>query len=188
MKKRASKVVHNLLRSFYFTVQPSPQPRIDFFILWNLRTSHLFSYLWLSLLMICNAMFCSELIVKESLSLFHNNKFKEIQNLLLYAETSFEILVKSSQDDFNNISFLFSYVLAKLVGNYSQGIFFFSLVYPIYGFLIFHHFVPHLSVPQSVPYHLRQQFGFGWFPCLWQVKNSVLLRYSVLRSFTRFAQ
>ena len=24
----------------------SPQPRIDFFIFWNLRTRHLFSYLW----------------------------------------------------------------------------------------------------------------------------------------------
>ena len=69
-------------------------------------------------------MFYSELIIK----------FKEIQNLVPNAETSFEILVKSIQDDFNNILFLFSYVLAKPVGNYSQGIFFFSLVTPFMDF------------------------------------------------------
>ena len=30
MKKRAKKVAHNRPRPFYFTVQPRPQPRIDF--------------------------------------------------------------------------------------------------------------------------------------------------------------
>ena len=30
VKKRASKVAHNWPRSFYFTVQPRPQPGIDF--------------------------------------------------------------------------------------------------------------------------------------------------------------
>ena len=30
VKQRASKVAHNRPRPFYFTVQPRPQPRIDF--------------------------------------------------------------------------------------------------------------------------------------------------------------
>jgi hypothetical protein len=44
----ASKVAHNRPRPFYFTVQPRPQPTAQnqFFILWNLGTRHLFSYLW----------------------------------------------------------------------------------------------------------------------------------------------
>ena len=51
-KKRASKVAHNQPKPFYFTVQSSPDhsplPRIDFsYILWNLGTRHLFSYLWI---------------------------------------------------------------------------------------------------------------------------------------------
>ena len=52
MKKRASKVAHNRLRPFYFTVQPKPQPTAQnwFFILWNVGTRHLFSYLCLLLL------------------------------------------------------------------------------------------------------------------------------------------
>ena len=41
VKKRASKVAHNRPRPFYFTAQNW------FFILWNLGTRHLFSYLWL---------------------------------------------------------------------------------------------------------------------------------------------
>ena len=47
VKKWASKVAHNRPRPFYFTVQPSPQPRAQnqFFISWNLRTRHLFSSL-----------------------------------------------------------------------------------------------------------------------------------------------
>ena len=48
MKKPPSKVAHNWPRSFYFTVQPRPQPTAQnwFFILWNLGTRHMFSYLW----------------------------------------------------------------------------------------------------------------------------------------------
>ena len=48
VKKRASKVAHNRPRPFYLTVQPRPQPTAQnwFFILWNLGTRHLFSYLW----------------------------------------------------------------------------------------------------------------------------------------------
>ena len=48
VKKRASKVAHNRPRPFYFTVQPSPAQLTahnQFFILWNLGTRHLFSYL-----------------------------------------------------------------------------------------------------------------------------------------------
>ena len=47
-KKWVSKVAHNRSRPFYFTVQPRPQPTAQnwIFILWNLRTRHLFSYLW----------------------------------------------------------------------------------------------------------------------------------------------
>ena len=47
VKKWASKVAHNRPRPFYFTVQPRPQPTAQnwFFILWNLGTRHLFSYL-----------------------------------------------------------------------------------------------------------------------------------------------
>ena len=82
----------------------------------------------------CNAMICSELIIKESLWLFHNNKFKEIQNSLPNADTSFQILVKSIQDDFNNLSFTLSYFIMKLVGNYSIGIFFISLITPFTDF------------------------------------------------------
>ena len=46
-KKRASKIAHNRPRPFYFTVQPRPQPTAQnwFYILWNLGTRHLFSYL-----------------------------------------------------------------------------------------------------------------------------------------------
>ena len=49
VKKQASKIAHNRPRPFYFTVQPRPQPTAQnwFFILWNLGTGHLFSYLWL---------------------------------------------------------------------------------------------------------------------------------------------
>jgi hypothetical protein len=49
-KIRASKVAHNRPRPFYFTVQPRPQPTAhnQFFILWNLGTRHLFSYLWVN--------------------------------------------------------------------------------------------------------------------------------------------
>ena len=49
MKKRVSKVAHNPPRPFYFTVQPRPQPTAQnwFFILWNLGTRQLFSYLCL---------------------------------------------------------------------------------------------------------------------------------------------
>ena len=36
----------NRPRPCYFTVQHRPQPRINFFISWNLGTRHLFSYLW----------------------------------------------------------------------------------------------------------------------------------------------
>ena len=52
MKKRASKFAHNRPRPFYFTVQPRPQPTAQnwFFILWNLGTRHLFSYLWFQVL------------------------------------------------------------------------------------------------------------------------------------------
>ena len=48
VKKRASKVAHNLPRPFYSTVQPRPKPKTQnwFSILWNLGTRHLFSYLW----------------------------------------------------------------------------------------------------------------------------------------------
>ena len=48
VKKRASKDAHNRPRPFYFTVQPRPQPTAQnwFFILRNLGTRHLFSYLW----------------------------------------------------------------------------------------------------------------------------------------------
>ena len=48
VKKRASKVAHNRSRPFHFTVQPRPQPTAQnwYFILWNLGTRHLFSYLW----------------------------------------------------------------------------------------------------------------------------------------------
>ena len=48
-KKQASKVAHNRPKPFYFTVQPRPQPTAQnwFFVLWNLGTRHLFSYLWL---------------------------------------------------------------------------------------------------------------------------------------------
>ena len=44
-----SKVAHNQPRPFYLTVQPRPQPTAQnwFFILWNLGTRHLVSYLWL---------------------------------------------------------------------------------------------------------------------------------------------
>ena len=47
MKKMPSKVAHNHPRPFYFTVQPRPQPTAQnwFFILWNLGTRHLSSYL-----------------------------------------------------------------------------------------------------------------------------------------------
>ena len=50
MKKRASKVAHNQPRPFYFTVQPRQQPIAQnrVFILWNLGTRHLFSYLWIT--------------------------------------------------------------------------------------------------------------------------------------------
>ena len=51
LKKWASKVPHNRPRPFYFTGQPRPQPTAQkwFFILWNLGTRHLFSYLCLQL-------------------------------------------------------------------------------------------------------------------------------------------
>ena len=48
VKKWALKVAHNRPRTiYYFTVQPRPQPTDQnwFFILWNLETRHLFSYL-----------------------------------------------------------------------------------------------------------------------------------------------
>ena len=47
MKRRASKVAHDRPRPSYFTVQPRPQPTALnwFFILWNLGTRRLFSYL-----------------------------------------------------------------------------------------------------------------------------------------------
>ena len=47
-KKWASKVAHNRTKPFYFTVQPRPHPTAQnwFFIIWNLGTRHLFSYLW----------------------------------------------------------------------------------------------------------------------------------------------
>ena len=47
MKKRATKVAHNQPRPFYFTVQPRTTATAQnwFFILWNLGTRHLFSYL-----------------------------------------------------------------------------------------------------------------------------------------------
>ena len=47
LKKTGLKVAHNWPRPFYFTVQPRPQPTAQnwFFILWNLGTRHLFSYL-----------------------------------------------------------------------------------------------------------------------------------------------
>ena len=49
MKKRASKVAHNRSNPFFFTVPPRPEPTAQnwFFILWNLGTRHLFSYLCL---------------------------------------------------------------------------------------------------------------------------------------------
>ena len=49
MKKRDSKVAHNRPRPFHFTVQSRPQPTAQnwFFMLWNLGTRHLFSYLWI---------------------------------------------------------------------------------------------------------------------------------------------
>ena len=49
VKKQASKVAHNRPTPFYFTVQPWPQTTAQnwFFILWNLGTRHLFSYLGL---------------------------------------------------------------------------------------------------------------------------------------------
>ena len=45
--RNLSKVAHNRHRHFYFTVQPRPQPTAQnwFFMLGNLRTRHLFSYL-----------------------------------------------------------------------------------------------------------------------------------------------
>ena len=48
LKKRASKVAHNRPRPLYFTAQPRPQPTAQnwFFILRNLGTRHLFSYMW----------------------------------------------------------------------------------------------------------------------------------------------
>ena len=48
VKKRASKVAHNQPRPFFPTVQPRPQPTAQnwCFILWNLGTRYLFSYLW----------------------------------------------------------------------------------------------------------------------------------------------
>ena len=48
MKNPLSKVAHNWLRPFYFTVKPRPKPTAQnwFFILRNLGTRHLFSYLW----------------------------------------------------------------------------------------------------------------------------------------------
>ena len=47
LKKPASKVAHNRPRPFFPTIQPRPQPTAQnwFFILWNLGTRHLFSYL-----------------------------------------------------------------------------------------------------------------------------------------------
>ena len=75
-------------------------------------------------------MFYTKLIMKENAWLFHNNKFKEVQNTLPNTDTSFQILVKSIQNDFNNFSLLFCYFPMKLVGHYPLGIFFFSLVNP----------------------------------------------------------
>ena len=48
VKKQASKVAHNPPNPLFFTVQSRPQPTAQnwFFILWNLGTRHLFSYLW----------------------------------------------------------------------------------------------------------------------------------------------
>ena len=53
-KKWALKVSHNHPRPFFLTSQPRPQPTVQnwFFILWNLVTRHLFSYLWLHLYLV----------------------------------------------------------------------------------------------------------------------------------------
>ena len=45
VKKRASKVAHNLPRPFYFTVQPRPQPRIVFSY-YEISGPDMCSYLW----------------------------------------------------------------------------------------------------------------------------------------------
>ena len=62
LKKPPKKVAQNRPRPLFPTVQPRPQPTAQnwIFILWNLGTRHLFSYLWLELSEnICSGKYCN---------------------------------------------------------------------------------------------------------------------------------
>ena len=82
VKKRALKVAHNQPRHFYFTVQPRPQPTAQnwSFILWNLGTRHLFSYLW-SHTTTSFTHFCKSGILNVKCKPWENLEFLEIIKL-----------------------------------------------------------------------------------------------------------
>ena len=93
VKKRASKVAHNGPRPFYFTVQPRPQPTAQnwFFILWNLGTRHLFSYLWLKPFLVYPTVFWINMTQKERwgsnyalICLLHMDYLEECSKITTY--------------------------------------------------------------------------------------------------------